>query len=314
MSLLSELPAPPIGKVGWPWSIETTRISPKDDQRAWPRISIVTPSYNQAPFLEETIRSVLLQNYPNLEFVVADGGSDDGSVEIIKKYDRWISRWSSGPDGGQASALNKAFPTTTGEILNWLNSDDLLLPGALFTIAELFSLDSNVDMISAARLLRSAKSGVEQVCLPALDRWPMILAGFPLLPQETTFFKRRIWAAIGSLDTTLNYTFDVIFYSAALRESRRVVLSEATVGVMQVHTSQKTLQANAESERNKKLAHALIISHLSGVRRILARLYFTRLFVLADIVQRVFFHAAAKRKFVIGAYDWSQDQWELTSF
>jgi Glycosyl transferase family 2 len=313
MGLLSELPPPPEGRVGWPWTIETTRIS-SNDHGSWPRISIVTPSYNQASFLEETIRSVLLQNYPNLEFIVADGGSNDGSVEIIKKYDQWIARWSSGPDGGQASALNKVFPTTTGDILNWLNSDDLLLPGALFTIAELFSLDPDVDLVSGARLLRSAKTGVEQVCLPALDRWPMILAGFPLLPQETTFFKRRIWTAIGSLDTTLNYAFDLTFYSAALRESRRVVLSEATVGIMQVHTCQKSLQNNEESERNKKLARALIISRLPGVHKILARLYFTRLFALTDIVQRLFFHSAAKRKFAIGAYDWPQDRWELKTF
>jgi glycosyltransferase involved in cell wall biosynthesis len=313
MSLLARLPAAPDGKSGWPWTAETIRSYPDDKYRSWPRISIVTPSYNQAAFLEETIRSVLLQNYPNLEFIICDGGSVDGSIDIIKKYAPWISRWTSGPDGGQVAALNAAFPETTGLILNWLNSDDFLLPGALFTIAELFALDPRVDMVSATRLLRSAKTGTEQVCQPALDRWPMILAGFPLLPQETTFFRRRLWTAIGHMDPSLSYAFDVVFYSAALRLSRRVLFSDATVGVMHVHAAQKTLQNDEESQRNKTIAHEAILANLTAVHRFFVRMCFSRLSVFADATLRLFLYPVAKRKFAIGAYDWAQDKWKLAA-
>lgn len=312
MGMLAELPPPPDRKSGWPWTAET--IGPcVDESRFWPRISIVTPSYNQAPFLEETIRSVLLQNYPNLEFIVCDGGSTDGSIDIIKKYAPWLSKWTSSPDGGQVAALNAAFPETTGTILNWVNSDDLLLPGALFTIADLFALDPQADLVSAVRLLRSAKTGTEQVIQPALDRWPMILAGFPLLPQETTFFRRRLWTAIGRMDPSLTYAFDVVFYSAALRLSRRVLFSDAIVGVMHVHASQKTLQNDAESQRNKQIAHEMILSNLTVVYRFFVRLCFSRLSVLADTVLRICLYPLAKRKFAIGAYDWAEDKWKLTA-
>src|SRR5215510_8054358 len=134
---LRELPPAPEGKKGWPWTEETfpeaeqTSTSPRS-------ISIVTPSYNQAAFLEETIRSVLLQGYPNLEYVIMDGGSTDGTVEIIKKYQRWLSHWESGKDNGQADAIAKGFIKASGELGNWLNSDDVLLENALGNLASAF--------------------------------------------------------------------------------------------------------------------------------------------------------------------------------
>jgi glycosyltransferase involved in cell wall biosynthesis len=105
----------------------------------WPRITIVTPSYQQAHFLEQTIRSVLLQGYPNLEYIVLDGGSTDGSVEIIRKYEWWIDYWTSGKDGGQAEAIDRGFERATGELVAWQNSDDLYLPGALAAFGRLFA-------------------------------------------------------------------------------------------------------------------------------------------------------------------------------
>src|ERR1039458_3148368 len=104
-----------------------------------PRITIVTPSYNQSQFLEDTIRSVLTQNYPNVEYFVIDGGSTDGSVEIIKKYERWLTHWESVPDKGQADAILKGFARSTGDIVGWLNSDDLYLPGCLESVGTYYA-------------------------------------------------------------------------------------------------------------------------------------------------------------------------------
>lgn len=104
----------------------------------WPRITIVTPSLNQGQFIEETIRSVLLQGYPNLEYIIIDGGSTDGSVDIIRKYERWLAYWVSEPDNGQAHAINKGFQRATGDIGAYLNSDDYYQPGALAHVARTF--------------------------------------------------------------------------------------------------------------------------------------------------------------------------------
>src|SRR5262245_16909311 len=136
---LAELPPPPVGKIGWPWTIETLKLpSVSSDGLPWPSISIVTPSYNQGQFIEETIRSVLLQGYPNLEYIIIDGGSKDQTVDIIHKYEPWLTYWVSRKDRGQAHAINDGLRRASGTIFNWINSDDVLAPNALATIALLF--------------------------------------------------------------------------------------------------------------------------------------------------------------------------------
>src|SRR5262245_25235628 len=144
---LAELPPAPPGKSGWPWTIESSRLPVRRaDGSAWPKVTIVTPSFNQGQFIEETIRSILLQGYPDLEYMVIDGGSTDDSVEIIRKYERWLNYWATENDRGQAHAINKAISRATGEIFNWINSDDPLLPSALSTIA---SAMSAADLVAA---------------------------------------------------------------------------------------------------------------------------------------------------------------------
>ncbi len=128
---LSELPPPPAGRKGWPWTEAAPRLPyTLPDGSPWPRLSIVTPSYNRQEFIEESLRSVLLQGYPDLEYVVIDGGSNDGTIEILDRYRPWLAACVSEPDRGWRDAVNKGFARCTGQIVTFFSSDDLYLPGA----------------------------------------------------------------------------------------------------------------------------------------------------------------------------------------
>jgi glycosyltransferase involved in cell wall biosynthesis len=133
--LLSQLPKSDNTKIGWPWTVETSSIL-YNPQEKYPKITIVTPSFNQGKFIEETIRSVLLQNYPNLEFIIIDGGSTDNTVEVLHKYAPWISFWQSEKDRGQSHAINLGFSMASGEYYGWINSDDFYLPGAFSEVSK----------------------------------------------------------------------------------------------------------------------------------------------------------------------------------
>jgi glycosyltransferase involved in cell wall biosynthesis len=148
---INSFPSAPAGPEAWPWSV------PKHDPpllqvpgMQLPKISLITPSFNQAAYLEETIRSVLLQRYPNLEYIIVDGGSHDDSVDIIKKYEPWLASWSSGPDEGQSDAINRGFRISSGDIVSWLCSDDLLRPNALWKVAFEFMREPEMDVLAGA--------------------------------------------------------------------------------------------------------------------------------------------------------------------
>ncbi|WP_051203266.1 glycosyltransferase family 2 protein [Hugenholtzia roseola] len=173
----------------------------------YPKITVVTPSFNQGKFLEETILSVLNQNYPNLEYIVIDGGSRDNSVEIIQKYAEKIAYWESKPDKGQTQALNKGFARASGEILTWICSDDLLEPEALFKAAHYFNQNANISLIhGSTKLIQEGKpSRLSAGFAPnlALDYFSHLP-----FPQPSSFFKRQILVETGLLDERLHYTMD----------------------------------------------------------------------------------------------------------
>ena len=163
-----------------------------------PKISIVTPSYNQADFLEATIRSVLGQDYPNLEYVVIDGGSTDGSVEIIERHASNLAYWVSERDGGHANALNKGFARTTGDIMGWINSDDILQPGALSLLAEMFSEYSEIEWLTGQRsYIDPAGRIVLAYQAPRWCRLSFLAGDYRWLQQESTYWRRSLWEKAG---------------------------------------------------------------------------------------------------------------------
>ncbi|MCX6175430.1 MAG: glycosyltransferase [Ignavibacteriales bacterium] len=172
------------------------------------RLSIVTPSYNQAEFLERTIKSVLDQNYPDLEYVVQDGGSTDGSIEILEKYKAFLKSYSSERDKGQADAINKGFKLSTSDIMAYLNSDDIYLPGTFNYIINYFNTHSSVDVVYGHRILiNDCDKEIGRWILPRHDK--KVLAWADFIPQETLFWRRRIWEKVGgNLNDEFNFALD----------------------------------------------------------------------------------------------------------
>lgn len=207
--VLSELPEPPEGKSGWPW----TEASPRPGEHAhgsqsWPEVSIVTPSFNQAEYLEETIRSVLLQGYPHLDYIIIDGGSTDSSIEIIRKYEAWLGGWTSEPDRGQSDGINKGFARAGGEIFSWLNSDDVYEPGALQLVAGYFRTTPGCDLLYGNGWDIDERGEKTKPCdwIRPFNRRLYLTSNFIL--QPAAFWLRSLWAQTGMLDPDLHWTMD----------------------------------------------------------------------------------------------------------
>jgi glycosyltransferase involved in cell wall biosynthesis len=173
-----------------------------------PKVSIITPSFNQGQFLEASIRSVLEQDYPSLEYIVVDGGSKDESVEIIKKYQDRLAWWVSEKDKGHADALNKGFSKATGDILAWLNSDDIYFPSAVSEAVSVLSQNTKVGMVYGdADLIDDSGATVGQFASKQTG-YRQMLRGSVHIPQATTFFRADLWRQVGPLDLSLFFSFD----------------------------------------------------------------------------------------------------------
>ncbi|VAW13812.1 Glycosyl transferase, family 2 [hydrothermal vent metagenome] len=172
-----------------------------------PKITIVTPSYNQAKYLEDTICSVLNQNYPNLEYIIIDGGSSDNSVDIIKKYEDQITYWVSEKDNGQAHAVNKGFKKVSGDIVGWLNSDDIYLPGTLDRVAYYFSKHPDVEVVYGNHVVTDQNNNhlwVKKELPFSIRR----LEHHSYMSQPATFLRRSVINKVGYLDEKLYYLLD----------------------------------------------------------------------------------------------------------
>jgi glycosyltransferase involved in cell wall biosynthesis len=173
-----------------------------------PLVSIITPSYNQAQFLEATIQSVLFQDYPHLEYLIADGGSTDGSVQIIQKYESQLSWWVSEPDQGQTDAINKGFARAKGEILAWLNSDDTYEPNAVAEAVAYLQAHPKAGMVYGEANFINERGQIFGKFNAQQTNYARLMRGAVYIPQQAAFFRADLWHRVGPLDPTFYFAMD----------------------------------------------------------------------------------------------------------
>jgi glycosyltransferase involved in cell wall biosynthesis len=208
-----------------------------------PLVTIVTPSYNQAPFLETTIRSVLEQDYPNIEYIIIDGGSTDGSLDIIKKYANRLAFWSSEKDRGQTDAINKGFARATGEMMAWINSDDTYEPGAIREAVAEMQAHPEVGLVYGDTNFIDDQGRVIGRFPAAQTDYHRLRRGYVHIPQQAAFFRRDLWQQVEPLDPSFFFAMDYdlwvrIARLAPLLYTRRVWAN------FRLHGDSKTMAAN----------------------------------------------------------------------
>jgi len=239
-----------------------------------PKISIVTPSFNQASFLEETIRSVLSQGYPNLEYIVMDGGSTDGSVEIIRKYEGELTFWKSERDSGQSDALRRGFQQATGEVLAWLNSDDTLEPGTLRLIGEYMDTHSDIDLVYGNMNLIDAAGRYLYTAYPLLDLRILVYEN-PFIPQQAMFWRRNLYDRIGGVNPALRFGMDFELAVKFLLGGAKVAKIHKVIANFRVHR-------DAKSSKIRDVMHA-------EKNEILSRLYPTDDGKLGRLLKKIWY-------------------------
>jgi len=244
-------------KQGWPWTEFNQPLPEKMPNGSdWPKITIITPSYNQGKFIEETIRSVLLQNYPNLEYIIVDGESNDETQKIIEKYRPWLSQVIIEPDNGAADAIRKGLEIATGEWFNWINSDDLLLPNSLSLLAYLTNLYPDYNWISGGRININTSSQFVASQIPWKEEPNCLLFGGAFFPQDATFLRLSFLRKNNlEINTKIKNVFDTLIYNEALL-IEKPLLTSAIFSAMRWHDSQltaNTKQRQIESDYIKAI-------------------------------------------------------------
>jgi glycosyltransferase involved in cell wall biosynthesis len=256
-AILDNFPDVSTERTGWPWLLEPKSIdyiSGYDGSCEWPKITVFTPNYNYGHYLEETIRSVLLQGYPNLEYIIIDGGSTDNSVEVIKKYEPWLTYWTSEADRGQTHAINKGLAKATGEIFNWINSDDILMPGSLFAIAEgIKDYDAFAGVVT-----NFDEVGNRERVIPKNITATGLLTKFnttnrpgkhdTVYHQPGFWFRTEFLKNIGSLNENLQIQFDFDRVVRYVHHYPNVNYSDRSLVDFRCHQEQKTAPDKIEQE------------------------------------------------------------------
>jgi len=225
-----------------------------------PKISVVTPSYNQAEFLEESILSVLNQNYPDLEYIIIDGGSDDGSVDIIKKYESQLAYWVSEPDRGQSHALNKGIARATGDILLWLNADDLCLPRAFSTVVKAFHQRLKPRLVIGHAYVVDSVGNKIRDLKSHFTSWEDYATRKYMIRQVVTFFDRRLFDELGVVDESLKYAMDLDLLLRFTRKYTPLIVDDYLTAYRK-HSATKTYSNSVEVYQEGEL---ISLKHLNG--------------------------------------------------
>lgn len=222
-----------------------------------PRIAMVTPSYNHAQYLGATIESIVSQNYPNLTYHVQDGGSIDGTLDLLKSLGERIS-WTSAPDKGQSNAINLGFAGADCEIMAYLNSDDMLLPGTLAYVANYFTSHPDVDVVYGHRVFID-REGLEvgRAVLPSHDGKALQYADY--IPQETMFWRKRVWDRIGPIDESFHYAMDWDFIMRAQEAGFKFVRLPRFLACFRIHDAQKTASTYAVGVREMSILRRRVL-------------------------------------------------------
>ncbi len=244
---LRDLPPPPPGKTGWPWTEETEHESAGTGfLQEPPKISIVTPSYNQGQFIEATIRSVLLQGYPDIEYMIIDGGSSDQSAAIIEKYSPWLSYWVSERDRGQSHAINKGLSRATGDVVAYINSDDVYLRNAFKKVALGLQSGLPCNWIVGACYVMYDHDHPQRCDMPRftddLEAWYGRRCG---LPQPSTFLRRELLTRNGLFEESLSYGFDHEYWIRLILSGNRPRLLNSALASFTLHGGAKTASGGA---------------------------------------------------------------------
>lgn len=238
LTFLSQLPK--VEKIGWPWD---TAFDPEryNGQSIWPKISIVIPTFNQGNYIEETLRSILLQQYPALQLIVIDGKSTDETVSILKKYEPWIDYWVSEQDRGQTHAINKGIEQCTGTIFNWVNSDDFLEKGALHHIGRLYNEKKWTVLAGAVRNFND-EGPLKVIHNHNLNPVDMLIKKY----DNMKFHQPGVWLtvegvkSIGGLNEEYNYCFDWHMVIRYLLKQANVVYTDQVLTNFRLHGASKT--------------------------------------------------------------------------
>ncbi len=264
---LTDLPPPPPGRIGWPWTVATRPLpATRPDGAPWPRISIVTPSYNQGHFIEETIRSILLQGYPNLEYIIMDGGSTDDTVEIVRKYERYLSYWVSEKDRGQSHAINKGMARATGDIRAYLNSDDAYLEGAFAKVADRSIAHPEADLIHGRCRMSDEHGNKVGERVGAIETFDEILNLWEVwwtqrnFVQPEVFWTGRIADKIGAFREDLYWVMDYDYWLRILHAGGKVSFIDAELAMFRRQPAQKSTQPEKTAAELRKVVRPYIFS------------------------------------------------------
>lgn len=260
------------------------------------KFSIIIPSYNQGSFIEQTLLSVIQQDYKNYELIVIDGGSLDGTVEIIRKYDKYLTYWVSEPDKGQSEAIQKGFSRASGEILCWLNSDDVFMPGTLRSVNQAF-IKSSADVVYGNKFLIDENGAIVSYrlvtpFLPLFIRDAYLCGGFGIY-QPASFWTRALYMRCGGIDQSLRFCMDNDLFNKFVLSAAKFTFLDRFLAGFRIHCASKTATLNHIAEAERKLLTAKYVTgpgvKYSSLKRMFARLYRLGWFVMKGRAHKILY-------------------------